>query len=142
MKVCFILSKYDSQSNVPGQREIELIPVNVAERAPLEMHYHLLRDQLWFALRDWVRDEGAIVPDTKLAPELITPTFEYDVRGRYRVSSKDSIRSILKRSPDRADACALAVWDPSVFQPKENVKETTETETSGDAYDVRDVVVY
>jgi hypothetical protein len=52
-------------------------------------------------------------PDTKLEGELVAPTFAYLPNGRIKVESKDEIKARLKRSPDRADALALAVYKPA-----------------------------
>lgn len=70
--------------------------------------FHILRDQLWWAAREWLRtDQGAMVPpDEHLIEELLTPTYEVQ-NGRIRVMRKDSMRELLKRSPDRADALCL-----------------------------------
>lgn len=97
--------------------EIEVIPVNVAERSRLPNEYPLLRDQLWFALRDWLREGGAIPEDAKLAAEMTAPRFKFDERQRRKVESKDELRKRLRRSPDRADALCLSAWEPAVFQP-------------------------
>lgn len=112
--------------------ELEVIPVNVSEKSRLPNEYPLLRDQLWFGLAKWLREGGAIPEDAKLAAELATARFSFDERQRRRVESKDLIRKRIKRSPDRADALALAVWEPAVFQP---VEEESEPANAGmDAY--------
>jgi len=91
-------------------QEVETIGVNVAESATTE-GMHRLRDQLWFGLRDWLQT-GAIEDDPKLLSELVAPTYGFDVRGRAQVESKDEIKKRLGRSPDRADALALSVYEP------------------------------
>ena len=63
----------------------------------------------------WEDDGGAILPDHKLAQELYAPTWigmPNKAMGGLKVSSKDDQRDVLGRSPDRADALALAVWEP------------------------------
>jgi len=37
------------------------------------------------------------------------PTYAFDLRGRIKVEPKEKIKERLRRSPDRADALALAV---------------------------------
>lgn len=66
-----------------------------------------LRDQLWWAAREWLRtDPGAMLPpDELLMEDLLTPT--YKVKKKIKVMEKDTMRSILKRSPDRGDAFCL-----------------------------------
>lgn len=93
------------------ERWLEVHDVNVAESATAE-GYANLRAQLWYALRDWLADGGAIPPDTGAEAELVSATYTYDARGRIRVADKDTIKRALGRSPDLADALALAVYEP------------------------------
>lgn len=97
--------------------EIEVIPVNVSERSRLPTEFPLLRDQLWFSIRSWLKEGGAIPSDPKLAAELTACRYAFDERQRRKVESKDELRKRLKRSPDRADAVALAIWEPAAFRP-------------------------
>ena len=94
-------------------RGLDVVEVNVAERATAE-GYAKLRDQVWFALRDWLKDGGALPPVPELEAELVAPTYAFDTRGRYKVMSKDEIKKALGRSPDLADALALAVASDAV----------------------------
>ncbi|AKT38263.1 hypothetical protein [Chondromyces crocatus] len=75
------------------QEEIEVIPVNVAERSRLPGEFPLLRDQLWFALRDWLREGGAIPEDAKLAAELVAPSSSSTYANGVRSSPKTSYGS-------------------------------------------------
>jgi hypothetical protein len=87
------------------------IPIKVAS-SPTEKtelgEFQILRDQLWWACREWLRtDPGAMLPpDELLIEELQTPTYEVH-NGKIRVMKKDTMRELLKRSPDRADALCL-----------------------------------
>lgn len=70
--------------------------------------FRILRDQLWWSVREWLRtDTGAMLPpDEELIEELATPT--YSVMGMtIRVMEKDIMRTLLKRSPNKADALCL-----------------------------------
>lgn len=70
--------------------------------------FGLMRDQLWWACREWLRlDPGAMLPpDEDLLEELHCPTYE-NRNGKIKVMDKDTMREVLKRSPDRADALCL-----------------------------------
>jgi hypothetical protein len=70
--------------------------------------FGILRDQLWWAVREWLRtDPGAMLPpDELLCEELEKPNYAI-TNGKIKVSSKDVLRELLRRSPDRADALAL-----------------------------------
>lgn len=97
-----------------------------ARRAP--NHYDRIRDELWANLADlmpkrdkdglWDEDEGlALPPDAKLVQELYAPIWVgMPASGKMKVNSKDEQRDALGgRSPDRADAVALAVWRVPVW---------------------------
>lgn len=76
--------------------------------------FYQLRDQLWWSCREWLRtDPGAMLPpDDDLHQELRTPSYLIDGRGMIRVSNKDTMRELLGRSPDKADALIMT------FAPK------------------------
>lgn len=97
--------------------EVEAIAVTVSESAT-EERFARLRDQLWFAARDFLRQGGAIPDDSALVGELVGPTYKFDIRGRIKVESKDEMKARLEnhRSPDRADALALAIYQPKTFK--------------------------
>ena len=97
-------------------------PVKVAS-SPTEKtelgEFQILRDQLWWACREWLRtDTGAMLPpDELLLEELSTPTYEV-VNGKVRVMKKETMRELLKRSPDRADALCLTFYQPELLFPQ------------------------
>lgn len=103
-------SVVDALRRHPKRRLVHVQAVNVGEKSTDGDHYNL-RSQLWFALGDWLQT-GSIPRDQALAAELLAPTYTFDLRGRKKVESKDDIKRRLKRSPDRADALALAVYSP------------------------------
>lgn len=92
--------------------DVEAVGVNVSRTAVDSEHYHLLRDELWFGVRSWLADGGALPPIERLEADLLAPKYSFDGRGRYLVESKDSMKRRLGRSPDWADALALAVFSP------------------------------
>jgi len=96
--------------------EVRAVAVNVGQAASPAQDGRpdcaLLRDQLWFGLRKWLRDGGALPPDGKLQAELVAVRYGFMASGAVRVEPKDKIKQRLKRSPDRADALALAVYAP------------------------------
>lgn len=87
------------------------VPVKTAESPtvkPDDGEFKILRDQLWWAVREWLKnDPGAMLPpDDELLEELLIPTYEQV--GRFiRVMEKKDMRKLLGRSPDRADALCL-----------------------------------
>jgi hypothetical protein len=77
-----------------------------------------MRAQLWWACREWLRvDSGAMLPpDEMLLEELATPAYEI-VNGKIEVMNKQTMRELLKRSPDRADALCLTFYQPELLFP-------------------------
>jgi hypothetical protein len=73
-----------------------------------EGEFRMLRDQLWWLTREWLRTDSAAMlpPDEQLADELCAPTYHIK-RGEIVVSNKDELRDRLGRSPDKADALCL-----------------------------------
>lgn len=90
--------------------DLIIVAINVAESAHEKEKYVLKRDEIHFNLRGWLKAGGMLPPDSKLEAELIAPTYSYGSRNRLKVQSKDEIKAVLKRSPDRADALGLACY--------------------------------
>lgn len=83
-----------------------------ATREPLT--YGTTRDELFANLEKWLREGGTIPTDTKLSGELAEFQWSMNVQGRSKITSKDDLKKILQRSPDRADSVALAAWGSTV----------------------------
>lgn len=115
---------YD-QLKAIGKDDLEVVPVNVSEEATStdEPGYTNLRAQISFGVADFLKSGGMLPADSELRSELLAPQYGFDVRGRLKVESKDDIKKRLGRSPDKADAVALAiyeapVWDGGAFTMK------------------------
>lgn len=82
------------------------------------------RAEMYWALREALKAGDISLPDDrKLAADLTNHKFTYDSRGRIKLESKDDLKKRLGRSPDRADAVAIANW---VRVPRGNEFEFTE----------------
>lgn len=93
------------------QKEITLAELNASAKPRDERKYHDIRAELWFRCSAWLKSGGAIPPDDELLSELTTPTYDFDLKNRLRVMEKDEIKKLIDRSPDKADALCLAVYD-------------------------------
>lgn len=98
---------FDVQASAAATDTDDESPDDAEER---ESAFHNLRAQLWFAVGDWLNSGGAVPPDADLEQELLAPKFFYDMRGRKQVEAKKDIKKKIGRSPDRADALALAIY--------------------------------
>lgn len=67
------------------------------------------RTELWHRLRDWLWTEGALDPDAETEEELLATTYKWGRGSAAMLEPKERIKARLGRSPDRADALALAV---------------------------------
>ena len=95
---------------------VEVIDVNVAKVSDDPERWPNLRSQLWFAIIEFFQSGGALHDakgdeDGKLDAELLTPTYKVDPQGRHVVEPKADTKARLGRSPDRADATALAIYN-------------------------------
>jgi hypothetical protein len=90
--------------------EVEVHSVEASRKADDEDNYTLLRDQVWFAARKFIEEGGTIPQDDETKSELIAACYGFDTRNRFKVESKDQMRKVLGRSPDRADAFCLCVY--------------------------------
>jgi hypothetical protein len=84
------------------------------ERQRNEVKFRNRRTELWWTLRDWIRGEAALAElsdDAKdvLRADLCAPRYEQLSDGRIALESKDEIKKRVGRSPDHADALALAL---------------------------------
>jgi hypothetical protein len=117
-----------------GEKPFDLVPVRASDSATREPNkWDRQRDALWGNLERWLRpieengDGGAIPEDTKLEAELHAPMWIEGPKGRTKVTSKRELRKTLKRSPDRADAVALAVWVSRPGERRDADEERRET---------------
>jgi phage terminase large subunit len=122
----------------------EVWGVRGSDRACREpQNYDRMRDELWANLVRWVRDGGALPADIRLSKELHAPSWESQINGRLKVTPKPELRQVLGRSPDRADAVCLAVWEPMAMRPHDgSARQETEPSDEGqplDAYSGLDV---
>lgn len=71
-----------------------------------------LRDQLYWLMREWLQKDPSsmLPPDEKLIGELLIPT--YDIfNGHIKITKKQAMKDLLKRSPDRMEALILTFAD-------------------------------
>ena len=105
-----------------GQIAVEVVPVNVAEKAlpflhPTDAQPRLLRDQLWLAMAQWLREDAPVFcaedrgACEDLAGELASVGYGLDSQGHLVVEDKDHIRKRLGHSCDLADGlgCTFSI---------------------------------
>ena len=72
------------------------------------------RAEMWWDMKEWLGQGGAIPNDPQLKQELATPVYWFDAAGRKVLEPKDEIKKRLQGggSPDMADALALTFAYP------------------------------
>ena len=92
-----------------------VLDVNVSERPAAREKFAKLRDEVWWASREFFLSMNAVInPKTidksiyeTLAAELSTIKYGYTTKGLLKVQSKDELRKIGRKSPNLADALNL-----------------------------------
>ena len=96
------------------------------------------RAEMWWAVKEWI-DQGGAIPDrTDLKQELSTPLYWYDNVGKRVLESKDEIKKRLQGggSPDIADALALTFAYPvAKMLPREVREKISSRPKDYDPYD-------
>ena len=107
------ISKLSKRKDYEGIKSVHCVSVKVAGK-PSPMitselgEFFQIRDQIWWATREWLRTEEAMLPpEPMLIEELTTPTYKINIRGKIQIMDKDTMREKLKRSPNFADALVL-----------------------------------
>jgi hypothetical protein len=103
--------------------------INVSEEPSVSDQDRKLRDELWFAGRNWFAQKDCCIPsnlvkgpeDQKLLDmlfmELTTPTFEFSDLGKRVVERKKDMKKRLGFSPDLADAFLMTFARRPVSRP-------------------------
>lgn len=86
--------------------------------AALSDRYNNRRTEIWWEMREWIRDSGQIPNIQELITDLTVPTYSVTANGRLALEKKDEIKKRLNRSPDYGDALALTFAVKT--QPRKN----------------------
>lgn len=99
-------SEHRGRLQVP--EHVGVLEVLFGAKAVDEEQFADRRTELWVAMRDWLKDVGAMDIDAELEEELLAPTVKW-VGRRLKLEAKIDTKERLGRSPDRADGLALAI---------------------------------
>ncbi len=91
----------------------KIIPVNAGDTALDDAAYRNKRAEMYGELRDWLRDQPAVLPDDDaLEADLCAARYKFTSKSQYQLEDKEELKKRLGRSPDRADALALTFAQP------------------------------
>ena len=118
------------------QLSYDVIEIPFGGKATKPEKYINRRSEMWWLMKEWVEEGGAIPNDAALKQELSTPIYWYDNIGRRVLESKDQIKKRLQGagSPDLADALALTFALPVAKKEMEDIyiKRRRETKSKKD----------
>ncbi len=98
--------------------------VNFGDQALHSRFYAYRRDEMWGAMKEWLRESGAIDNDKDLAADLQKPTLMKDRENRIKLETKEDMKRRLAKmgldstSPDDADALALTFAMPVTLKKR------------------------
>jgi len=105
------------------QLSYDVIEIPFGGKATKPEQYLNRRSEMWWLMKQWIEEGGAIPNDVALKQELATPIYWYDNIGRRVLESKDQIKKRLQGagSPDLADALALTFALPVAKKEMEDI---------------------
>ena len=114
------------------QLSYDVIEVPFGGKALKQQQYINRRSEMWWLMKEWIEEGGAIPNDIALKQELATPIYWYDNVGRRVLESKDQIKKRLQGagSPDLADALALTFALPVAKKAPEDIYIKRRNETT------------
>lgn len=87
--------------------------INIGGRSSKPDKFFNLRAEVYWNLRELFQNGTiSIKKDLLLMDELSKMKYEFTSKGQIKIESKEDIKKRLRRSPDRADAFALAFMNP------------------------------
>ena len=105
------------------QLDYDVIEIPFGGKAMKPEQYINRRSEMWWLMKQWIEEGGAIPNDVALKQELATPIYWYDNIGRRVLEGKDQIKKRLQGagSPDLADALALTFALPVAKKVPEDI---------------------
>jgi len=97
---------------------------------PTSEYYANARAEMWDGMKKWLQSGGCIPNIPELISELSAPEYEFSTTNKLVLESKEKLRDRGLRSPDYADALALAVGVPLMAKAGFSIKNKSEGLTS------------
>ncbi len=94
------------------QLGVNAIDINFAGKADNERRYANIRAQMWWKLREAIKNTLTLPDHNTLEQELTTPEYSLDSKDRILLESKETMKKRGLASPDYADALALTYAMP------------------------------
>ena len=89
-------------------RQLGFTPLHVAfGGSPEEERFADKRTEMWFRIREWLEQGGALPADDALRADLVAPLYSMTPAGKIKMESKRDLKKRGRPSPDLGDALAL-----------------------------------
>lgn len=108
----------------------KVMEVPFGGRAMDPVRYYDKRTEMYFRIYDWLKEGGSLPDDRELCRELGVAMYDENL-DKYRLNKKSEMKAILNRSPDSADALALAVAMPVTRREDTGARRARTTSMSG-----------
>jgi hypothetical protein len=95
---------------------------------PSSAYYANQRAEIWHGMKKWLESGGAIPNIPELVSELSAPEFSFGSSNKMTLESKEKMRARGLRSPDYADALALAVGIPMKLRNNNTAQAVNKSE--------------
>lgn len=84
-----------------------LIPVQVGEASKWPERFFNLRAEIWWGMREWIKNGGCLVADPEMEADLTGPEYGYVGKEVVQLEKKEDMKARGLASPDAGDALAL-----------------------------------
>jgi len=99
-------------ANNENYKDVNIIPINFAEKAYHESEYDDIITELYFNAKNMLEDKKIRIEDEgTLIAELCNRKYKFTNKGKFKIESKDDYKKRTgAKSPDEADAFVLCLW--------------------------------
>lgn len=123
-----IVAAINSELRAKRIKGCRAVGVNVAKKAWQPEKFKNQRSELWWMIRDLIKDQAIDLSGMDEAQttigQLCDPSWKAIAGGKIQVEEKDETRKRIGRSPDDADALILAYARPTKSGGKATIKRT------------------
>lgn len=97
--------------------DTEIVALNVAESRAVKSKFHRLRDQMYWAGREWFEGLNVECHFPRVGAELADVMFSYTSQGQIKVERKEDIKDRLGFSPDEGEGFLLSLMRDCMALP-------------------------
>lgn len=97
----------DTLRMMPYVGHVGIYGINYSGKPRDDVRFRDLKAECWWTMRDWIRRHGSLQGvDQRVIDDLLTPEYDFNLKGQVFIESKDDIKERGLPSPDYGDALA------------------------------------